>query len=926
MRILIILIFLLITGGITQAQVQLTSIKKSEEKFKLPIAQRELAGQTGYFLEYGDLLVLMDSLGIVIETVDSLVYNPTTDSLSLYTSEGVYKTLIPGSTGTVKGTGTATRVAWWAASDSLSSSTELYWDTLNKRLGVGTSSPTKALDVTTDALIHGATVGLGAGSQPFNMVLGNGALGANTTGNYNVAFGSGALGANTTGSSNVAIGSGALITPTTADDNTAIGRNALTSNTTGTANFGLGSNALSGNTTGQQNVNTGYLSGQSNTTGSYNCGYGSQTLRTGASKSYNTAMGYFALSASNGNNNSAIGAFALSAITTGVNNTAMGYAAGGNATTGDGGIFLGNRAGIYETGSNRLIISSVNPSNESDGRSKAIIHGQQSSTTSSQILDLNAKTKVTYKPNAAVKIAGYDSSEYFSDVTIGSGLSLTGGTLSSTGGPDSTIVTEGWGIDVTESPLNTFTVKADTSQLATQHDISDLVREARTINTTAPLTGGGDLSTNRTFAITQGTTSTDGYISSTDWNTFNAKPNGSGSAGRVAWWNGTSSLTSDINLFWDDTNNYLGIGTTSPGANLHVTGNVRIEGGTGTPTTIMGRNSTGYVNQIAIGSGLNFSSGTLSNTGDLSGTNELQTISTTGAAGNITLSNGGGTLNLNVNDADASTTNELQTLSWSSPNLSISSGNSVALPVLPAGTSSYTLAYLSGAWTASAFLKTNSSTTTTGNSKRVTINDDIGGETWPLSIHTGTKFLVNGKVQLNSTASTAVTSIMGRNDIQEVGTVTIGPNMELTTSGTLNNRQVLGVLARSSGSASFSTSSTPAKLDFNQAMVQTNATANASNDDIVTTITGYGAYEITCDCQFNAGGTTTYNFGIYVNGSLNGSLVKQIPMTSGTTVDVIITGYVSSLATTDEVDIRVSTGSGTSGNTIGRCLLALKGI
>lgn len=46
---------------------------------------------------------------------------------------------------------------------------------------------------------------------------------------------------------------------------------------------------------------------------------------------------------------------------------------------------------------------------------------------------------------------------------------------------------------------------------------------ARTISTTAPLTGGGDLSANRIFGITQSTTSTNGYLSSTDWNTFNSK-------------------------------------------------------------------------------------------------------------------------------------------------------------------------------------------------------------------------------------------------------------------------------------------------------------------------------------------------------------------------------------------------------------------
>jgi hypothetical protein len=49
------------------------------------------------------------------------------------------------------------------------------------------------------------------------------------------------------------------------------------------------------------------------------------------------------------------------------------------------------------------------------------------------------------------------------------------------------------------------------------------VTSARTISTTAPLTGGGDLSANRTLAITQAGASADGYLSSTDWNTFNNK-------------------------------------------------------------------------------------------------------------------------------------------------------------------------------------------------------------------------------------------------------------------------------------------------------------------------------------------------------------------------------------------------------------------
>lgn len=52
------------------------------------------------------------------------------------------------------------------------------------------------------------------------------------------------------------------------------------------------------------------------------------------------------------------------------------------------------------------------------------------------------------------------------------------------------------------------------------------VSNALMINTTAPLTGGGALTSDKTLAITQATTSTNGYLSSTDWNTFNSKGSG----------------------------------------------------------------------------------------------------------------------------------------------------------------------------------------------------------------------------------------------------------------------------------------------------------------------------------------------------------------------------------------------------------------
>jgi hypothetical protein len=45
---------------------------------------------------------------------------------------------------------------------------------------------------------------------------------------------------------------------------------------------------------------------------------------------------------------------------------------------------------------------------------------------------------------------------------------------------------------------------------------------------------------------------------------------GSGAATQVAFWNGTSSITGSNNLFWDSTNNYLGINTNVPTTALDV--------------------------------------------------------------------------------------------------------------------------------------------------------------------------------------------------------------------------------------------------------------------------------------------------------------------------------------------------------------------
>jgi hypothetical protein len=73
--------------------------------------------------------------------------------------------------------------------------------------------------------------------------------------------------------------------------------------------------------------------------------------------------------------------------------------------------------------------------------------------------------------------------------------------------------------------------------------------------------------------------SANGALSSTDWTTFNNKQNaltnpvtGTGTAGQVAYWSSGSAITGESNLFWDATNDRLGIGTATPGAKLEVNG------------------------------------------------------------------------------------------------------------------------------------------------------------------------------------------------------------------------------------------------------------------------------------------------------------------------------------------------------------------
>ena len=84
------------------------------------------------------------AFGGTFEAVTSVTTNTTGHITAIDVSTVTIPT-DPG--GTVKGTGTATRVAFWSASDTITSDADLYWDNTNNRLGIGTISPAEKLEV-----------------------------------------------------------------------------------------------------------------------------------------------------------------------------------------------------------------------------------------------------------------------------------------------------------------------------------------------------------------------------------------------------------------------------------------------------------------------------------------------------------------------------------------------------------------------------------------------------------------------------------------------------------------------------------------------------------------------------------------------------------------------------------------------------------
>jgi hypothetical protein len=239
---------------------------------------------------------------------------------------------------------------------------------------------------------------------------------------------------------------------------------------------------------------------------------------------------------------------------------------------------------------------------------------------------------------------------YFTDararlaLSAGTGISYDNTTgVITNASPDQTVALTGAGTTSISGTYPNFTITSN----------DQFVGTVTSVGTSAPLTGG-TITTTGTIGITQSSSVADGYLSSTDWNTFN---------GKQAALNGTGFVKISGTTISYDNSTYL---TTSSAASTYV------------PLT---RTLTINGTALDLSADRSFSVGTVTSVAAL-------TIGTTGTDITSTVANGTTTpvITLNIPTASASNRGALSSTDWTTFN---NKQNALTNPVTGTGTTNY---------------------------------------------------------------------------------------------------------------------------------------------------------------------------------------------------------------------------------------------
>jgi hypothetical protein len=243
-----------------------------------------------------------------------------------------------------------------------------------------------------------------------------------------------------------------------------------------------------------------------------------------------------------------------------------------------------------------------------------------------QTLHVAGTARITAATGTPTTITGRNAAGDVGNVAIGTGLSLTAGTLSVTGGTNDWDLTGNAGTN----PATNFIGTSDNQPMVVRTNNTEKMRVTAAgnvgIGIVAPIlkmdVAGG-------IRVQRDTLRASNAGSSILWSSVNSglgetefiNYRGTG-AGGFRFYNMAPGITPDSavgELMRITGSGAVGIGTGAPAQTLDVAGTARITAATGTPTTITGRNAAGDVGNVALGTGLTLTAGTLSVTG---GTND----------------------------------------------------------------------------------------------------------------------------------------------------------------------------------------------------------------------------------------------------------------------------------------------------------------